>query len=60
MTKEDVRIILSSATGKNVYIQASISRTLARKIETLLEENHVVIISPYSEKWSAIISRKME
>jgi hypothetical protein len=51
MTKEDVRIILSSATGKNVYIQALISRTLARKIETLLEENHVVIISPYSEKW---------
>lgn len=43
MTKEDVRIILTSTTGKNVYIQAWISRTLARKIETLLEENNVAI-----------------
>jgi len=41
MTKEDVKIVLSSATGRDVYIQAMISRTVARKIETLLEQNNV-------------------
>ena len=50
MTKADVRIVLTSATGKNVYIQAWISRNVARKIEELLEENNVSMVSPYSEK----------
>jgi hypothetical protein len=50
MTKADVRIVLTSATGKNVYIQAWISRNVARKIEKLLEENNVSMVSPYSEK----------
>jgi len=50
MTNEYVRIELSSPTGKNVYIQALISRTVARKIEALLEENNVAITAPYSKK----------
>jgi hypothetical protein len=49
MTKEDVRLVISSATGKNVYIEAMISRTVARRIEKLLEENEVVITAPYSD-----------
>lgn len=50
MTKEDVKLTLSSLTGKNVYIESTISRTLARQIETLLEQNGVVVVAPYTER----------
>jgi hypothetical protein len=50
MTKDDVRITISSASGKNIYIQALISRTVARRIETLLEQNNVGMLTPYTSK----------
>jgi hypothetical protein len=50
MTKEDVKLTLTSATGKNIYIQAMISRTIARKIETMLEQNGVSMVAPYNER----------
>jgi hypothetical protein len=50
MTKEDTKITIASATGKNVYIQAYITRTLARKVEALLEENNAHMVTPYNNK----------
>jgi hypothetical protein len=50
MTKEDAKITISSATGKNVYIQAYVTRTLARKVETLLEENNALMVTPNNEE----------
>jgi len=54
MTKQDVKITVSSLNGNNIYFDANISRTIARKIETLLEENDVVILAPYTERKTKI------
>jgi hypothetical protein len=49
MSTEDVRVVLSSATGKTEYMRATVTRTLARKIESLLEQNGVFIEQPQTE-----------
>lgn len=50
MTKNDVSIIIGSENGKNIYVKAIVSRTIARKIESLLEENGIYMEAPYREK----------
>jgi hypothetical protein len=41
MMPKDVKIVLSSADGKEIYMHDFISRPLARQIENLLEDNNL-------------------
>jgi len=41
MREEDIKIVIASASGE-IYIQARISRTVARLVEQLLEQNNVI------------------
>jgi hypothetical protein len=50
MVKEDVTITISDNTGKNVYIQAYVTRALAREVESLLEKNNAFTFTPFNNK----------
>jgi len=50
MKREDVRVVLSSADGTTEYLRATVTRTLSREIETILEQNDVFIETPQDTK----------
>jgi len=51
MREEDIKIVIASVSGE-IYIQARISRTIARRVEQLLEQNNVVMLSPPKKEYA--------
>ena len=51
MRGEDIEIVIASMSGE-IYIQARISRTIARRVEQLLEQNNVVMLSPPKKEYA--------
>ena len=51
MRGEDIEIVIASVSGE-IYIQARISRTIARRVEQLLEQNNVVMLSPPKKEYA--------
>ena len=45
MAQEEFKITLSDATGKKVYVESMITRTIAREVGAFLERNGACLAS---------------